>query len=550
MQQTTLCVPLDVKPDSCARLTALVDALKVREDHGAGPAMPNFDRIAQSVPALHFMSMSVFPGNAFDPLFVLEANFDGPPGVFWGQMEALLGPDLRAIIRCCKRPLDGDKLLYDAVTMSTASPAVAYLEARTQMPSVFFHGNRGLTRDQIIEGHTLFMAVQDEINDPVRAVPNPYRTGGPASVHQRLRQAMLPRFPGLGTAAARRISLADHMLDYVRVIGFLVLILLALSLPGVMLAAAMPVQVYLATVVVLAAVTIGLVWRNRLAITGMEVTTGTKIKLLGPLRLALLALAVALYTVITVVILAPGVMFLTYLLVVVAHTGYVSPRDVLVGTAWLVGLGLVSIAATGPFLLLMLRYNELRDSSQDQPTPDPLLLRDIVRREDWIMQNHMGSIVHIKPGMLRAAIIRAGHSGLGLFLRATATDGYLGSMRTVHYAHWAFLNNTSRLIFLSNFDHSWDSYLDDFIEKSHAGLTLSWGCGVGFPPTRLLVFDGASHGRQFKAWALASRTASRFWYSAYRDLTVDQIEREYRISTGLRRLSMTDQEATAWAWDL
>lgn len=550
MQQTTLCVPLDVKPESCARLTLLVDALKVREDTGAGSMMPNFNRIAQSVPALHFMSMSVFPSNAFDPLFVLEANFDGPSGVFWGQMEALIGPDLRAMIRCCKRPLDGDKLLYDAVTMGAASPAVAYLEARTQVPSVFFHGNRGLTRDQIIEGHTLFMAVRDEIDDPARAGTNPYRTDGPAGVHQRLRAAMMPRFPGLDTVAAPRISLTDHMLDYLRVVSFLVFILLALSLPGVMLAAAMPVQVYLATVAVLAAVTIGLVWRNRLAITGMEVTTGNKIKLLGPLRLGILALAVVLYTVIAVIILAPGAIFFTYLAALVAHTGYVSPRDVLIGTVWLVGLGLVSIVATGPFLLLMLRYNELRDSSQDQPTPDPALLRDIVRREDWIMQNHMGSIVHIKPGMLRAVIIRAGHLGLGLFLRATATDGYLGSMRTVHFAHWAFLNNTSRLIFLSNFDHSWGSYLDDFIEKSHAGLTLSWGCSVGFPPTRLLVFDGASHGRQFKAWALASRAASRFWYSAYPKLTVDQIEREYRISAGLHQPSMTDQEATAWAWDL
>jgi hypothetical protein len=35
-------------------------------------------------------------------------------------------------------------------------------------------------------------------------------------------------------------------------------------------------------------------------------------------------------------------------------------------------------------------------------------------------------------------------------------------------------------MFLSNFDNSWDSYLDDFIEKAHTGLTLAWGSGVGF----------------------------------------------------------------------
>jgi hypothetical protein len=112
------------------------------------------------------------------------------------------------------------------------------------------------------------------------------------------------------------------------------------------------------------------------------------------------------------------------------------------------------------------------------------------------------------------------------------------------------MNNSSRLLFFSNFDHSWDSYLDDFIEKAHGGLTLAWGAGVGFPPTRFLVLDGASHGRQFKTWALASRAVSRFWYSAYRDLTVDQIERQARIAVGLRKQTLKPGEAETWRRDL
>jgi hypothetical protein len=123
-------------------------------------------------------------------------------------------------------------------------------------------------------------------------------------------------------------------------------------------------------------------------------------------------------------------------------------------------------------------------------------------------------------------------------------------MRTVHFAHWAFVNNGSRLMFFSNFDQSWESYLDDFIEKAHAGLTLAWGCGVGFPPTRFLVQDGASHGRKFKAWARHSMAVSRFWYSAYSDLTVDQVERNNRIANGLRKPSLTNKEASAWINDL
>lgn len=219
-------------------------------------------------------------------------------------------------------------------------------------------------------------------------------------------------------------------------------------------------------------------------------------------------------------------------------------------TARVVLLGLASVAFTAPAIVLWLRWLERRDSSHDEPPVDNELLHEMARREDWIAQNHMGSVVLVKPGVLRTILIRAGHLGLGLVLRAIATDGYLGSMRTVHFAHWAFINNGSRLMFFSTFDHSWGSYLDDFIEKAHGGLTLAWGSGVGFPPTRFLVLDGASHGRKFKAWARHSMAVSRFRFSAYRDLTVDQIERNARIADGLRKATLKPQEATAWAQDL
>jgi len=55
----------------------------------------------------------------------------------------------------------------------------------------------------------------------------------------------------------------------------------------------------------------------------------------------------------------------------------------------------------------------------------------MTQREDRIPQNHMGKRVLVKPGVLRMALFRTGHWA-GLVLRVVATDGYLGSMRTVH----------------------------------------------------------------------------------------------------------------------
>jgi hypothetical protein len=210
---------------------------------------------------------------------------------------------------------------------------------------------------------------------------------------------------------------------------------------------------------------------------------------------------------------------------------------------------LCSVACNGGVQLGAIALNT-SCSHQDAPPVDQRELRKMTQREDWGPQNHMGSVVLVKPGILRTVLFRTGHLGLGLVLRVVATDGYLGSMRTVHFAHWAFINNGSRLMFFSNFDNSWDSYLDDFIEKAHGGLTLAWGSGVGFPATRFLVLDGASHGRQFKAWARHSMAVSRFWFSAYKDYTVDQIERHARIADGLRQATLTPKAAAEWARDL
>src|SRR3954451_23962141 len=107
-RQPTLCVPLEAKPESCSRLSALIDELRRPEDTGECGYPENFARVARDVPTLHFMSMSVFTAAEYDPMFILEANFDGAPGVFWGQLEAALGDQLRERLRCCKKPLTED----------------------------------------------------------------------------------------------------------------------------------------------------------------------------------------------------------------------------------------------------------------------------------------------------------------------------------------------------------------------------------------------------------------------------------------------------------
>lgn len=556
MRQTTLSVVLEVEPASAGRLSTLIEKLKRDEDRYRPGDKERYSRLKKGVPSLHFMSMSVFHDAHYDPIFVIEANFDGRPGPFWAQFEAVYDQYLRPMLRCCKRPGDDTARLYDAVTRPDSRyPVAPYLEARTLRPSVFHHGNRGLERGRVEREGKLFLATRKELAQADPAAVNPYRMMTAQQIHATLREALKPAFPWLDEAAPVRISAAERATDLLKVAGLLLVILGCLSVPGIVVAVIAPWQRFLVLFACFTAVVYLLLYRMRAPLHGQAAPAPS-----GGLTLASLSMKnkltsfahPATFSLVVLGVLAFYLIVATAIgtMLAVPITGG-SFGDLWRPTLRIVTLGLVSaLLFTVPALVLWLRWLERRDSSHDAPPVQQDLLRQMQRREDRVAQNHMGSVVLVKPGILRMALFRTGHLALGWVLRVIATDGYLGSMRTVHFAHWAFISNGSRLMFFSNFDHSWDSYLDDFIEKAHGGLTLSWGSGVGFPPARFLVLDGASHGRRFKAWARHSMAVSRFWFSAYPNYTVDQIERHVRIATGLRKGSLTPKEAVVWARDL
>ena len=533
MRQTTLSVAFDVKPESFETLGALLDGLHARRpgDDNDGP----YADFLSGVPVLHFLSLSLFPGHDLDPLLVLEANFDGPRGPFFAQLEAAIGDDLRQALRCCKQPRDEKKVLYAAVTAPLSkAPLAPYLEACAIGPSAFHHGNRGLERARIEKERDLFVGVHGEIE----AQEAQYRAMSPPQIHLGLRKALIERFPWLAERAAPRISAAERLGDKARLLLFAFAVVFALSIPSLVLGLALPLDIH-AVLMVVATVALG--WRlSQLVDSPGGAAAGSfRSTSLGPI-LAILIVFLFVYWLLATVVATPFAHYLTRL----------AWKPAFDDSALWIRNSLMSVIPTALGLLVWIRLLERRDSSQDKPPVDPLFLREMAKREDWIPQNHMGSIVLIKPGVLRTIVIRAGHLGLHLLLRVIATDGFLGSMRTIHFAHWAFINNTSRLIFFSNFDQTWESYLDDFIEKAHEGLTLAWGSGVGFPPARVLLLDGASKGRQFKEWARHSMAVSHFWYSAYKDLTTEQVERNLRVAEGLRKPYLNAKEAAAWLNDL
>ena len=171
-------------------------------------------------------------------------------------------------------------------------------------------------------------------------------------------------------------------------------------------------------------------------------------------------------------------------------------------------------------VILYKEWRERREPSGQNPFIADSQPSDLDFEEIQAIQSPMTSIVAIKPGWFRGITLRAVLWAIQMLADHYYNKGRLGSIGSIHFARWAIINNGRHLLFLSNYDGSWESYLGDFIDRAAHGLTGVWGNAVGFPHSKFLLWGGASHAADFKAYAKRSQVATHFWYSAYPQLSM------------------------------
>lgn len=185
----------------------------------------------------------------------------------------------------------------------------------------------------------------------------------------------------------------------------------------------------------------------------------------------------------------------------------------------LLALMLLVVVLLIPFILLK-EWWEKKNPAAQSPFIADSNPRDLDFEEIQAIQSPMTSIVAIKPGLFRQATLRLTLWAIQVLADYVFNKGHLGSIDSIHFARWAIINNGRHLLFLSNYDGSWESYLGDFIDRAAVGLTAVWNNAVGFPPARLLIFGGAAKAEAFKQYAKRSQVVTHFWYSAYPNLSM------------------------------
>jgi hypothetical protein len=101
----------------------------------------------------------------------------------------------------------------------------------------------------------------------------------------------------------------------------------------------------------------------------------------------------------------------------------------------------------------------------------------------------------------------------------------LFGVSTVHFAQWVLID-ANRYLFLSNYDLTWTTYLDDFGAQIGTGIQKIWGQGAGNPSVTNLT--------TFKEYARSAMVPHQVWYSAYPGLTSVQIHNNEAMRIGLQ----------------
>ena len=223
-----------------------------------------------------------------------------------------------------------------------------------------------------------------------------------------------------------------------------------------------------------------------------------------------------------------------------------------VAMRWLVApfLGLLTgallVAAMLGIFVWMVRRQELSETPTRERATMPKM-RHLMGAEDHpgYAQNHVLAVGTLKRGWFRSFLHAFGLWGIKMVIVHAMRPGFIWSMGTIHYARWWRLPGTRRVAFYSNFDGSWESYLEDFIVRGGEGQTAAWSNWEGFPETRFLVRKGAKDSDAFKNFTRTVQRVAPFWYARFPEMSSDTIRTNGQIHVGAG-LARSATEAEEW----
>jgi deferrochelatase/peroxidase EfeB len=455
---------------------------------------------------IHFMSINVIGATPEDPssFVLIEATVDGDPNAAIGKIAGAMGDELFPILALACGLKHRDDLPF---LLMKHSQKMSHMPFR-RLGNIIgfpFVGTPGFSVAEIRRNHTMFLAARGRIFN-LRASNSDYGAQSIfAEVHNAFKQ---------DAELAQALAMPQQPLPFVE--------------------------------------TRGATWLQKLK----DPRSGIPVFLTAAIRWLILLLAFPAFLLFITEgksqhIFSKERFINSFNMAEKATWDYAYWPDVIYTLLLTIILALLFVAIEIGVVVWLLRSSEAANQPQDL-NPDPATMAKMMSRENNpnSEQNHMISTTIRLPGLLRRLTLFAGFFAVATAARlGLMRAGFLANLGTIHSARWVVMPGTRKLVFLSNYDGSWESYLEDFITKASMGATGIWSNTIGFPRTNMLFMEGAEDGDSFKRFARHSMQPTAFWYSAYPELTCQQIRKHAVVVSGLRNADvLCDSPLDAEAW--
>ena len=159
----------------------------------------------------------------------------------------------------------------------------------------------------------------------------------------------------------------------------------------------------------------------------------------------------------------------------------------------------------------------------------PFLDRDMV-------QNQMTVITTNDPKLLKLA------EATQAYVNALANLPFItrnSSVPTIHFGRWMMIDNGKRMLFLSNYDGNWQTYIGDFVDKAATGLNAFWAGSIGWRNATTVDIE------LFKEGIRCHQTRASYFYCAYPHATVVNVSKARELYEAYHN---NVDETTAQEW--
>lgn len=198
--------------------------------------------------------------------------------------------------------------------------------------------------------------------------------------------------------------------------------------------------------------------------------------------------------------------------------------------------------------ILIGRLLEIRDYRKKIYTePRKETYKDIVSLENHVLQNQFAVYGTIKnPRWYKRLTVEIVLSAFRWNGKYGSAEGILGGIDTIHFARWIIFNKGNNMMFMSNYDSSWENYFSEFVNRSSGPMNLTFGSMIGYPPIKWLIGKGAKNELDFKRIARLNQYPADVWYSGYPHLSAKNIQNNLRIRQFLSEKNPNDKEIKDW----